>query len=73
MSRALPSFALGFPASDSKRTDASACLTQATRAGSRTAGEKIDPTTLSAEVALAADALLVLMHFQNKGYALMSF
>ena len=32
----LPSFALGFTASDSTRTDASACLAQATRAGSRT-------------------------------------
>ena len=30
------SFALGSPASDSTRTDASACLAQATRAGSRT-------------------------------------
>jgi len=36
-------------------------------------GEKIDPKTLTADVQLAADALLVLMQYQNKGYALMSF
>lgn len=36
-------------------------------------GEKIDPKTLTPDVKVAADALLVLMHYQNKGYALMSF
>ncbi len=36
-------------------------------------GEKIDPKTLTPDVTLAADALLVLIHFQNKGYALLSF
>jgi intracellular sulfur oxidation DsrE/DsrF family protein len=36
-------------------------------------GEKIDPKTLTPDVQLAADALLVLMQYQNKGYALMSF
>ena len=41
--------------------------------GQYLASEKINPKTLSPEVALAADALLVLMHYQNKGYALMSF
>ena len=41
--------------------------------GQYLAGEKIDPKTLSQEVTVAADALLVLMHYQNKGYALMSF
>ena len=41
--------------------------------GQYLAGEKIDPKTLSPEVTLAADALLVLMHYQNMGYALMSF
>ena len=41
--------------------------------GQYLAGEKIDPKTLSQEVTLAADALLVLMHYQKKGYALISF
>ena len=35
--------------------------------------EKIDPKTLTPDVQLAADAVLVLMQYQNKGYALMSF
>jgi hypothetical protein len=37
------------------------------------AGEKLDPKTLTPEVKVAADALLVLMQYQNRGYALMSF
>lgn len=37
------------------------------------AGEKLDPKSLTPEVTVAADALLVLMQYQNKGYALMSF
>jgi intracellular sulfur oxidation DsrE/DsrF family protein len=41
--------------------------------GQYLAGEKIDPKMLSRDVTVAADALLVLMHYQNKGYALMSF
>ena len=41
--------------------------------GQYLAGEKIDPKTLAPDVQLAADALLVLMQYQNKGYALMSF
>jgi intracellular sulfur oxidation DsrE/DsrF family protein len=41
--------------------------------GQYLAGEKIDSKTLSADVTLAADALLVLMHYQNRGYALISF
>jgi len=41
--------------------------------GQYLASEKIDPKTLSPDVTLAADALLVLMHYQNKGYALLSF
>lgn len=41
--------------------------------GQYLAGEKIDPKTFSRDVTVAADALLVLMHYQNKGYALMSF
>lgn len=36
-------------------------------------GEKIDPATLSPDVQVAADALIVLMAYQNDGYALMSF
>jgi intracellular sulfur oxidation DsrE/DsrF family protein len=41
--------------------------------GQYLASEKIDPKTLTPGVKLAADALLVLMQYQNKGYALMSF
>jgi intracellular sulfur oxidation DsrE/DsrF family protein len=41
--------------------------------GQYLAAEKIDPKTLSSDVTLAADALLVLIHYQNSGYALMSF
>ena len=41
--------------------------------GQYLASEKIDPKTLTRDVTVAADALLVLMHYQNKGYALMSF
>lgn len=41
--------------------------------GQYLAGKKIDPKTLTPEVILAADALLVLMEYQNKGYALLSF
>jgi intracellular sulfur oxidation DsrE/DsrF family protein len=41
--------------------------------GQYLAAEKIDPKALTPDVTLAADALLVLMHYQNTGYALMSF
>jgi intracellular sulfur oxidation DsrE/DsrF family protein len=41
--------------------------------GQYLAGEKLDPKTLTPEVKVAADALLVLMQYQNRGYALMSF
>jgi len=41
--------------------------------GQYLAGEKIDPNTLTHDVTIAADALLVLMQYQNKGYALLSF
>ena len=41
--------------------------------GQYLAGEKIDPKILTPDVSLAADALLVLMQYQNKGYALLSF
>jgi len=41
--------------------------------GQYLAGEKIDPKTLTPDVTVAADALLVLMHYQNKGYAVISF
>jgi len=41
--------------------------------GQYLAGENIDLKTLSPDVKVAADALLVLMQYQNNGYALMSF
>lgn len=41
--------------------------------GQYLAGEKIDPKTLTPDVKIAADALLVLIQYQNKGYALLSF
>ena len=41
--------------------------------GQYLAAEKIDPKTITLDVTRAADALLVLIQYQNKGYALMSF
>ena len=35
--------------------------------------DKTDPKTLSSDVTIASDALIVLMTYQNNGYALMSF
>jgi intracellular sulfur oxidation DsrE/DsrF family protein len=41
--------------------------------GQNLAAENIDPKTITPDVAIASDALIVLMTYQNKGYALMSF
>lgn len=41
--------------------------------GQYLAGEKVDPKILTPDVTVVADALLVLMQYQNKGYALLSF
>jgi intracellular sulfur oxidation DsrE/DsrF family protein len=41
--------------------------------GQNLLAENIDPKTISTDVAVASDALIVLMAFQNDGYALMSF
>jgi intracellular sulfur oxidation DsrE/DsrF family protein len=41
--------------------------------GQNLAAENIDPTTITPDVTVASDALIVLMEYQNKGYALMSF
>jgi intracellular sulfur oxidation DsrE/DsrF family protein len=41
--------------------------------GQYLAAEKIEPKTLVPEVRVAADALLILIHYQNDGYALLSF
>jgi intracellular sulfur oxidation DsrE/DsrF family protein len=41
--------------------------------GQYLAAEKIEPKTLLLVVTVAADALLVLIHYQNNGYALLSF
>jgi intracellular sulfur oxidation DsrE/DsrF family protein len=41
--------------------------------GQNLLSENIDPKTLSPDVTVASDALIVLMAFQNDGYALMSF
>jgi intracellular sulfur oxidation DsrE/DsrF family protein len=41
--------------------------------GQNLAFEKIDPKTLTPNVTVASDALLVLMTYENKGYALISF
>jgi intracellular sulfur oxidation DsrE/DsrF family protein len=41
--------------------------------GQNLAMDKIDPATLTRDVTLASDALIVLMHFQNAGYAHLSF
>lgn len=41
--------------------------------GQYLAGEKIDLKTLTPDVTVAADALLVLIRYQNNGYSLLSF
>ena len=41
--------------------------------GQNLAAEKIDPASLTPDVIVASDALIVLMKYQNSGYALMSF
>jgi intracellular sulfur oxidation DsrE/DsrF family protein len=41
--------------------------------GQNLAFEKVDPKTLSPDVEVATDALIVLMTYQSKGYALLSF
>ncbi len=41
--------------------------------GQYLAANKIDPRTLDPDVTLAADSMIVLMHYQNEGYALMTF
>ena len=41
--------------------------------GQNLAFAKIDPATLSPDVTVASDALLVSMQYQNDGYALLSF
>jgi intracellular sulfur oxidation DsrE/DsrF family protein len=41
--------------------------------GQNLAFEKIDPMTLSHDVAVASDALIVLMTYQTDGYAILSF
>jgi hypothetical protein len=37
------------------------------------AAEKIEPESVVPEVTVAAEALLVLIQYQNNGYALLSF
>jgi len=41
--------------------------------GQNLLSENIDPKTISQDVTVASDALIVLMTYQNDGYALMSF
>jgi intracellular sulfur oxidation DsrE/DsrF family protein len=41
--------------------------------GQNLAADKIDPKTLSSDVEIASDALIVLMTYQNNGYSLLSF
>ena len=41
--------------------------------GQNLAFDHIDPKTLTQDVTVASDALIVLMTYQNKGYALLSF
>lgn len=41
--------------------------------GQNLAFEHIDPKSLSPDVTVASDALIVLMEYQNRGYALLSF
>ncbi len=41
--------------------------------GQYLAAEKVAPQRLAPDVTLAADALLLLIHYQNQGYAVLSF
>jgi intracellular sulfur oxidation DsrE/DsrF family protein len=41
--------------------------------GQNLAAEKIDPKSLSPDVEIASDALIVLMTYQNNGYSLLNF
>ena len=41
--------------------------------GQQMAGDGLTPAMISSDVTLASDALIVLMTYQNRGYALMSF
>ena len=41
--------------------------------GQYLAAEKIAPKSLTPDVTLAANALLVLIHYQNQGYAMLTF
>src|SRR4029453_11355258 len=41
--------------------------------GQNLAFDHIDPATLSPDVTIASDALIVIMTYQNNGYALLSF
>ena len=41
--------------------------------GQNLAFEHVDPKTIVPEVAVASDALIVPMTFQNDGYAILSF
>jgi intracellular sulfur oxidation DsrE/DsrF family protein len=41
--------------------------------GQNLAGDGIDPATLTPDVAVASDALIVLMTYQARGYSLLSF
>ena len=41
--------------------------------GQNLAADKVDPRTLTQDVRVASDALIVLMTYQNDGYALLSF
>ena len=49
------------------------CGTEMFVRGQNLAADKIDPKTLSTDVEIASDALIVLMTYQNNGYSLLSF
>ena len=49
------------------------CGTEMFVCGQNLAADKIDPKTLSPNVEIATDALIVLMTYQNNGYSLLSF
>ncbi|PYL71172.1 MAG: sulfur reduction protein DsrE [Verrucomicrobia bacterium] len=49
------------------------CGTEMFVCGQNLAADKIDPKTLSPNVEIATDAMIVLMTYQNNGYSLLSF
>jgi hypothetical protein len=51
----------------------SAHCASAPAVGRQPAADGVDPSALTREITIASDALIVLMTYENQGYALLSF